>query len=865
MSPLFQPSVRFLLRRLLSSFLICILLLTDKAALPCQASLQPPTQPSPSLAPNPSYPFQNTSLSITDRITNLLSLLTLGEKVSLMYNWEAYAPPIPRLAIPSFEWGQECLRGARNNLAEGNFSAFPVSIGLAASWNVSVFDTMGRVVSDEMRAQRNVYHTQGRVGKTYLHCWAPVANVLKDPRWGRAAESYGESPLLIYSYTSHYLAALHQDNPQQIKIAPTVKHFTVYDGPEEGRFSFDAVVSARDLHDTFTVVWRKLMQESPSHIRGVMASYSAVNGVPMAANFDLLTKQTRFDWGWHTAAVVGDCSAVENVSGQHHYTSDGVEGAALSLMAGVDVDCGGGFAALPEAINRSLITSSDIDAALRHSMEVQFRVGFYDAWGDGPFDDIPASVIDSAEHRKAVLDVAMQSVVLLQNNRSVLPLDASSLRRVAVIGPSAYDVAEYNNCMTSSANCLLSHTYYALTHNLIHPLDGVREWLRGNDYGLVEVTYARGCERTGNNESGFDDATKAAKGSDVILFVGGLDYTIEAEGSDRHSLELPSIQQRLLQALATLSIPIISVILHAGAISDDTLASTSSAIVSVPYPSQAGGTAVANILFGTHNPSGRLPYTCYADQSQLADIGSFHMAEQPGRTYAFFTLTPRYYFGDGLSYTTFVYSDLVLGVAADGSVVGEVTVANVGARDGSETVQVYAGYDERFVGLDVADELSVPRRLLVAFDKRHIRAGQSVNVAIHIPVERLTAFGRWVQPSPIPSADSQPTRHSPLSSSEVRAAIVSMRARRQQLEDEEEDRQRGQSAQPRAPHSLSVAASNLTLPVWFSVGGCLPTAARISAGVVLVQSVNVTGPVDDVDVDVDVLQTGPTAVQAVES
>ena len=843
MTPPFPPSASSLVSFLAILLLTQLLQLNDPTvqchAAPLPSHISPPT------APTASYPFQNASLPISVRIDNLLSLLTLDEKVSRLYDWEMYPPGVPRLGIPTFEWGQECLRGARNNLQDGNFSAFPVSVGLAASWNVSVFDTMGRVVSDEMRARRNQYHAQGQVGKTYLHCWAPVANVLKDPRWGRAAESYGESPLLIYSYTSHYLAALHDNHPQQIKIAPTVKHFTVYDGPEEGRFSFNAQVSARDLHDTFTVVWRKLMQESPSHIRGVMASYSALNGVPMAANFDLLTKQTRYDWGWETAAVVGDCSAVQNIHDEHHYTSDGVEGAALALVAGVDLDCGGGFASLPEAINRSLITSADIDAALRHSMEVQMRVGFYDVWGDGPFDSISPSVIDSAEHRKAVLDIAHQSAVLLQNNHSVLPLAPSSLKRVAVIGPSAYDVAEYQNCITSSSQCLLSHAYYALTYNIIHPLDGVRDWLHEHGHDAVEVVYARGSERTGTNDTGFADAINAARGSDVIIYVGGLDYTIEIEGIDRHSLELPTIQQLLLQALAALSVPIVSVILHAGAISDDVLVSTSSAILSMGYPSQAGGTAIANILFGSYNPDGRLPYTTYADLSQLPDIGSFHMAALPGRTYAFFTLAPRYYFGDGLSYTTFKYSDLALKVAADGGVAGQVTVANVGPRDGSETIQIYAAYDAQFAGLDVAAELSVPRRLLVAFDKRNIRAGQSIKVTISIPLQRLTAFGRWIQPSLTPSEDARLARHTPLSPSEVRATIDAMRVQRQQLEAE---RMRWPSGQ-RLPHSTrSNAGSNVTLPVWFSVGGALPTVERITAGVVLVQCVNVTGPVDDVDV-----------------
>ena len=509
----------------------------------------PPATSSHTSAAVTSYPFQNSSLSLDVRMANLISLLTVDEKVSRLHDGSMFVPGVPRLSIPTFEWGQECLRGARNNINEGNFSAFPQSIGLGATWNVSVFDTMGRVVSDEMRGQRNSYHIKGESnGKTYLHCWAPVANVLKDPRWGRAAESYGESTLLIYSYTSHYLAALHQDHPQQIKIAPTVKHYTVYDGPEEGRFGFNAVVSARDLHDTFTSIWRKLMQEQPSHIRGVMASYSALNGVPVACDFDLLTKQPRFDWGWKLAAIVGDCGAVEGVSGAHGYASDDVHGAALSLIAGVDMDCGDGFDNLRAALDQSIINEADIDVALRHSMEIQFKLGFYDTWGQGPYDSIPPSVVDSEEHRKAVVDVAQQSMVLLQNNRSVLPLVPSALKSIAVIGPSAYDLVEYQNCITNGA-CLLSHAYFALTYNLIHPLDGIRDWLQVNGYGKVQVKYVRGCERTGTNNSGFAEAVSAAKGSDVVIYVGGLDYTIGGQHSystsNRINLLLSALDVRL--------------------------------------------------------------------------------------------------------------------------------------------------------------------------------------------------------------------------------------------------------------------------------------------------------------------------------
>ena len=242
-----------------------------------------------------------------------------------------------------------------------------------------------------------------------------------------------------------------------------------------------------------------------------------------------------------------------------------------------------------------------------------------------------------------------------RNNHSVLPLLPASLRRVAVIGPSAYDVNEWENCITSTSLCLLSHTYYALTYNLTHPLDGIRDWLLYHGYGSVQLTYVKGCDRSGSNESGFAEAVQVAQGSDVIIYVGGLDCTIESEGMDRHSLALPAIQQHLLLALSATTVPIVSVMLHGGAISDDVLVSTSSAILSAGYPWQAAGTAIANILFGSHNPDGRLPYTSYADIFQLPDISNFQLAEPPGRTYAFFTLKPRYYFGDGLSYTVYAH------------------------------------------------------------------------------------------------------------------------------------------------------------------------------------------------------------------
>ena len=794
------------------------------------------------LCPTSAYdhPFQDLTLPTPDRITNLLSLLNLTQKLSLLYTT---TPSIPHLSIDRFDFGQECLHGLVNRRSDlsrdGRATAFPQSIGLAASWNVSMMAGMGGVISDEARGKRNGRLRAGNSTRsnelTYLMCWTPVVNIQKDPRWGRSAETYGESPLLTYKLTSALLSGLYGSDDTYVKIAPVLKHYTVYDGPEQGRFGFNALVKQADMYDTFTYVYRSLIEEQPSRVRGLMASYSAYNGVPVAADFDLLTKQPVFDWGWRDGHIVSDCDAVNGIWNDHHYAADAKSAAALSLLAGMDLDCGNAFDSLGDAIDDGIIGEPDIDAALAATINIQMMVGFYDPFGLSPFDNISEAVVDSPPHRQAALEAAHQSVLLLQNNANILPLNSTTLRRIAVIGPTANDTAEYEACTQGSGgSCLLLHIYHAYTEYLVQPLVGLQENVAGSG---VEVVYARGCERYGDNHSGFEEAMAAAKGSDVIVYVGGLDYLWEEEDTDRTDLQLPAIQQQLLTRLATLHIPIVSVLLHGGALSDDIVDNVSSAILSCGYPGQSTGLAIANILFGAVNPSAKLPYTVYKDTSQLPPIGDYHMTDGPGRTYRFFNSTPRHYFGDGLSYTTFHYTNLTTTIDPTGQhILAAVTVANVGAMDGSEVVQLYAGYDAGFVGVDEAAvvELSVPRRQLLAFDKRHVRRGESVVVQFNVSVSQLTAFGRWTVPTsaalPVDESPLSSLRSRPLTEQEVRVLASGFRAERQRLE--------ARRTQP--VQQTSTAAPSVTLPVWLSLGGCQPTIERIAAGVVLVQQITVT-------------------------
>ena len=606
------------------------------------------------------------------------------------------------------------------------------------------------------------------------------------------------------------------------------------------------MVSARDLHDTFTFVYRRLIEEEPNHVRGLMASYSAVNGVPVACDFDLLTRTTRYDWGWRDGHVVSDCDAVTGVYADHHYTPDLPSAAALSLIAGMDVDCGSGFNNLTQALQQGLIQPADVDVAVSHLATVQLRLGFYDQFGLSPYDAIEPSVVDSPEHRQAALDITHQSMVLLKNEGGFLPLQAARLKRVAVIGPSANDTDEWQQCFyAGGGSCLLHHIYHAYSSFLIQPLQGIQAYLSSHSPS-IDVVYARGCARYANDSSGFDNALRLANSSDVTIFIGGLDYGQEEEDTDRSTLELPDIQRRLLAALAALPTPVVSVMIHGGAVSDQVLEDSSRAILLAFYPGEWAGTAIADVLFGAVNPSGRLPYTVYSNVSQLPDIGDDRMAEGVGRTYAFLTTPPRYYFGDGLSYTSWAYSHLNVTVL-DGALQVNVSVSNEGNMAGDETVQIYAAYDSAFSGLPASTappSLSIPRRFLLDFTKVHVPARTTVPVQLLIPFTQLTAFGRWTLPQVESSrSDLAATRGSSrvyanvsrLSVEEVKEEIERMREMRRRLESGEVRRRGG------------VGLGSVTLPVWISVGGRQPTVERVEGGLVLVQKVTITAPVDDVD------------------
>ncbi|MCU0792869.1 MAG: glycoside hydrolase family 3 C-terminal domain-containing protein, partial [Opitutaceae bacterium] len=342
---------------------------------------------------------------------------------------------VPRLGIPAYQWWNEALHGvARNGVA----TVFPQAIALAATWNPALHRRVAEVISTEARAK---YHAtvraSGGATKIYegLTLWSPNINIFRDPRWGRGQETYGECPYLTGRFAVEFVRGLQGEDPAHLKTVATVKHFAVHSGPEAERHTFDARPTPRDLWETYLPAFEAGIVEGGA--QSLMSVYNAIDGVPGPVNARLLTTILRERWGF-SGAVVGDVDCVHDVHAHHRYTRDAAESAALALRAGNDLCSGATYAALPEAIARGLCTEADLDRALTRLLRLRFRLGQFDDLPRNPHAAIAPERNDAPEHDALALEAARQSLVLLKNN-GVLPLEPSSLRTIAVLGPVADD------------------------------------------------------------------------------------------------------------------------------------------------------------------------------------------------------------------------------------------------------------------------------------------------------------------------------------------------------------------------------------------------------------------------------------------
>jgi beta-glucosidase len=810
-------------------------------------------------------PFQNPDLSIEERAKDLISRLTLEEKAALMCD---QSDAIPRLGIRKFNWWSEALHGYANN---DSVTVFPEPIGMAASFNEELVYQIFSAVSDEGRAKYHEYLRRGNENKRFLSLavWTPNINIFRDPRWGRGQETYGEDPYLMTRMGVSVVKGLQgPDDSKYRKLLACAKHYAVHSGPEWSRHEINLNnVDPRDLYETYLPAFKALVQQA--NVRQVMCAYQRLDDEPCCGNRRLLQRILRDEWGYKYI-VVSDCGAVTDFFTSHKVSSTPMHAASKAVLAGTDVECVWAnypFKTLPKAVENDLIKTEDVDKSIMRVLVGRFELGDFDPDSLVPWAKIPFSVINNEKHRQLALEMARQSIVLLQNKNNVLPLNKSGIKKIAVIGPNADDAVmlwgNYNGTPIRTITILegiksklspekilyekacdlvedkvtqsyIAHTQFegkqgfkatywntrdltgdvvaiqVITNAVKLTTAGEHEFAPGVklegfsakyeteftadkdeeitfNYGAtgyfelfvngeslaksynwrtlpskahlkvetgkkykIEIRYIQLNNWQANLEFDFGKEVSIdfsglidkLKGIDVVVFVGGLSGKLEGEempvhfpgfkGGDRTDIELPAVQRNLLKMLKQAGKKVIFINCSGSAIALTPETQTCDAIVQAWYAGESGGQAVADVLFGDYNPSGKLPITFYKNSDQLPDFENYSMK---GRTYRFMNdaLFP---FGYGLSYTTFNIGEAKLNktqVFANEQLELTIPVNNAGKHDGTEIVQVY---------VRKVNDADGPLKTLRGYQRIEVPAGKTRNALITLPYSSFEFYDR---------------------------------------------------------------------------------------------------------------------------
>lgn len=808
-------------------------------------------------------PFRNPDLPIEERIEDLLSRLTAEEKVGQMMN---VTPAIDRLGIPEYDWWNEALHGVAR---AGQATVFPQAIAMAATFDeVALYESFD-MISDEARAKYNHYQESGEYDRYKgLTFWTPNINIFRDPRWGRGMETYGEDPYLTSRMGVAVVKGLQGNDPNYFKTHACAKHYAVHSGPEWNRHEFDVEVTPRDLWETYLPAFQASVEEA--NVQEVMCAYNRYEGTPCCSSNRLLIDILRNQWGYNNI-ILSDCGAINDFyerdpnTPRHETHPDAESASADAVLNGTDLECGNSYKALIKALKDGKIQEEDLNKSLRRLLKGRFELGMFDPADRVPFSNIPYSVVESQEHVAKSLEMAHKSMVLLKNDKNVLPLN-KNLKKIAIVGPNAADStmlwANYNGFPTHTTTILdgirnkvpqteviyelgCNHTADYIVKDLgqnitatdgkkgfsaeyfnntefkgtpvykgnvaeIHYTTGgntqfapnvnltnfsakysgtfkapasekVEFTISGNDafrlfindekvaevweneYG-AERTYELAAEegksypirieymqRTGSADLNVSVGTRQGvnaaatannvKDADVIVFVGGISPRLEGEEmpvyvegfkkGDRTNIDLPKVQKDMIKALKATGKPVVFVLCTGSAIALDWESQNTDAILNAWYGGQEGGTAVADILFGDYNPSGRLPITFYKSTEQLPDFEDYSMK---GRTYRYMTERPLYPFGYGLSYTTFEFANPSLSsstIKKDETVKISFEVKNTGNVDGEEVAQLY---------IKNTNDPNGPIKSLKGFKRVSVKAGESKKVEFQLNPTSFESF-----------------------------------------------------------------------------------------------------------------------------
>lgn len=672
------------------------------------------------------FPWYNPGIPFEERLQMLLSEMTIEEKISqLTYD----AAPIERLGVPEYNWWSEALHGVARS---GRATVFPQPIGMAASFDRELIYRVFSAVSDEGRAKFAIAQELGNYAQyAGLTFWTPNVNIFRDPRWGRGMETYGEDPYLTAQLGMEVVKGLQGNHPRYLKSGACAKHYAVHSGPEALRHEFDAMVSLKDLHETYLPAFKALVTEA--NVESVMGAYNRVLGEPACAS-DLLYQEILMDSWNFQGHFLSDCWAIRDFHTGHMVTGDVAESAAMALNKGVSLNCGNSFPALSEALERGLVTEATIDERLATLFITRFELGLFDPPSMNPFNDVDESVINCREHEELAYEAALKSMVLLKNT-GVLPL-SRDLKTLYVTGPQA------NN------GTVLLGNYYGVSNKLVNILEGITSRVSAG----TTVDYRMGVLDFWDNVNPVDWASGGAADHDATILVLGISQLLEGEEGeslasptmgDRLDLNLPANQLDYLRKLkAGHDHPVIVVMTGGSPITMPEVEELADAILWAWYPGQEGGYAVADLIFGEASPSGKLPLTFPESIDQLPAYEDYNMT---GRTYRYMTSKPLYPFGYGLSYTDFALNDLYLDkeeISADEELTVSVQVKNTGDFDADEVVQLY---------VSVPDPEGIqPRWSLKNFSRVSLNRGADAEVVFKVGRQALEQFNQAGEPEVLP-------------------------------------------------------------------------------------------------------------------
>ena len=664
------------------------------------------------------FPFQNPSLSFEERAADLVSHLTLEEKVDQMLNRTA---AIERLGIPAYDWWNECLHGIGRT--EYKVTVFPQAIGMAAGWDVDAMHKMADYTAEEGRAVYNTSSAKGNYsiyhGLTY---WTPNVNIFRDPRWGRGQETYGEDPFLTAELGKSFVKGLQGDDPRYLKAAGCAKHYAVHSGPEYNRHEFNVAVSNYDLWDTYLPAFKELVDVN---VAGVMCAYNAFEGQPCCGSDKLMIDILREDWKF-TGYVTSDCGAIEDFYRNHKTHPNAASAGADAVYHGTDLDCGReAYLGLIDAVKEGLITEEQLDVSLKRLFTIRMRLGMFDPASMVPFSSIDSTTLESKAHKDHALKMAQQSMVLLKNEKNLLPLKKEDLKKIAIVGPNANDPeVQLGN-------------YNGFPSRIVTVYEGIKDEVGSG----VEIYCDSVIGLIGETPKSFASTIEKVKDADIIIYAGGISPRIEGEEmpvdeygfykGDRTSTLLPKIQTDFMKALKQTGKPVIFVMMTGSSLAMPWEVQNIPVILNTWYGGEFAGKAVADIIFGNYNPSGRLPVTFYANDKDLPDFEDYDMSN---RTYKYFKGKALYPFGYGLSYTDFAYqwsNEPKKEYASNETIDCSITIKNAGQVHGDEVAQVYIKYPKTG---------KLPLKELRYFERKHIHPGESYEMKVSIPVAQLAKW-----------------------------------------------------------------------------------------------------------------------------